>query len=162
MVPDELLQTTSKARRTASWRSYAAFQNTPIDTQRANWLVLSVAPDERISLQFEVKRSRPAVNLAAVKMDFHYDDWFPILADVDGALVTRDKVLTEAAKAAVRELDQVGIAFAITSGGPPQGMSTLIEPLGLWTAIAGFNGGELVNPDLSVIESRTLDPAAAK
>ena len=28
------------------------------------------------------------------------------LADVDGALVTKDKVLTEAAKAAVRELDQ--------------------------------------------------------
>ena len=40
------------------------------------------------------------------------------LADVDGALVTKDKVLTEAAKAAVRELDQAGIAFAITSGRP--------------------------------------------
>ena len=30
------------------------------------------------------------------------------LADVDGALVTKDKVLTEEAKAAVRELDQAG------------------------------------------------------
>ena len=38
----------------------------------------------------------------------------------------------------------------------------LIEPLGLRTAIAGFNGGVLVNPDLSVIESHTLDPAAAE
>jgi hydroxymethylpyrimidine pyrophosphatase-like HAD family hydrolase len=84
------------------------------------------------------------------------------LADVDGALVTKDKVLTEAAKAAVRELDHAGIAFAITSGRPPRGMSMLIEPLALRTAIAGFNGGVLVNPDLSVIESRTLDPAAAK
>ena len=84
------------------------------------------------------------------------------LADVDGALVTKDKVLTEAAKAAVRELDQAGVAFAITSGRPPRGMSMLIEPLALRTAIAGFNGGVLVNPDLSVIESRTLDPAAAK
>ena len=37
------------------------------------------------------------------------------LADVDGALVTKDKVLTEAAKAAVRELDLAGIAFAITA-----------------------------------------------
>ncbi len=53
------------------------------------------------------------------------------LADVDGALVTKDKVLTEAAKAAVRELDQAGIAFAITSGRPPRGMSMLIEPLGI-------------------------------
>jgi hydroxymethylpyrimidine pyrophosphatase-like HAD family hydrolase len=51
------------------------------------------------------------------------------LADVDGALVTKDKVLTEAAMAAVRELDHAGIAFAITSGRPPRGMSMLIEPL---------------------------------
>jgi len=84
------------------------------------------------------------------------------LADVDGALVTKSKVLTEAAKAAVRELNQEGIAFAITSGRPPRGMSMLIEPLALRTAIAGFNGGVLVNPDLSVIESHTLDPATAK
>jgi len=84
------------------------------------------------------------------------------LADVDGALVTKNKVLTEAAKTAVRELDQAGIAFAITSGRPPRGMSMLIEPLKLRTAIAGFNGGVLVNPDLSVIESRTLDPVAAE
>jgi hydroxymethylpyrimidine pyrophosphatase-like HAD family hydrolase len=62
------------------------------------------------------------------------------LADVDGALVTKDKVLTDAAKAAVRELDQADIAFAITSGRPPRGVSMLIEPLALRTAIAGFNG----------------------
>lgn len=84
------------------------------------------------------------------------------LADVDGALVTRQKELTEAAKTAVRELDRAGIAFAITSGRPPRGMSMLIEPLALKTAIAGFNGGVLVKPDLSVIESHTLDPAAAQ
>ena len=84
------------------------------------------------------------------------------LADVDGALVTKDKVLTEAAKVAVRELDRAGIAFAVTSGRPPRGMRMLIEPLALRTAIAGFNGGVLVNPDLSVIESHTLDPATAR
>jgi hydroxymethylpyrimidine pyrophosphatase-like HAD family hydrolase len=40
-------------------------------------------------------------------------------------------------------------------------MSMLIEPLALDTPIAGFNGGVFVNPDLSVIESRTLAPDAA-
>ena len=85
-----------------------------------------------------------------------------VLADVDGTLVTQDKVLTEAAKEAARELRHVGIALAITSGRPPRGMSMLIEPLALETAIAGFNGGVFVNPDLSVIESRTLDPMIAK
>jgi glucose-6-phosphate 1-dehydrogenase len=56
---------------------YAAFQDTPVDTLRPNWLVLRIAPDEGISLQFEVKRRGPVVDLAPVKMDFHYDDWFP-------------------------------------------------------------------------------------
>jgi len=56
---------------------YAAFQDTPVDTLRPNWLVLRIAPDEGISLQFEVKRRGPVMDLAAVKMDFRYDDWFP-------------------------------------------------------------------------------------
>ncbi|MGH6726506.1 MAG: glucose-6-phosphate dehydrogenase [Pseudolabrys sp.] len=56
---------------------YSAFQNTPVDTLRSNWLVLRIAPDEGISLQFEVKRPGPVVDIAAVKMDFRYDDWFP-------------------------------------------------------------------------------------
>jgi Cof subfamily protein (haloacid dehalogenase superfamily) len=85
-----------------------------------------------------------------------------LLADVDGTLVTEEKVLTEAAKAAARELHRAGIALAITSGRPPRGMSMLIEPLALKGAIAGFNGGVLVDPELSVIESHTLDPATAK
>jgi glucose-6-phosphate 1-dehydrogenase len=56
---------------------YAAFQGTPVATLRPNWLVLGIAPDEGISLQFEVKRPGPMVDLAAVKMDFRYGDWFP-------------------------------------------------------------------------------------
>jgi len=56
---------------------YAAFQDTPMNALRPNWLVLRIAPDEGISLQFEVKRPGPAVDLAAVKMDFRYTDWFP-------------------------------------------------------------------------------------
>jgi Cof subfamily protein (haloacid dehalogenase superfamily) len=85
-----------------------------------------------------------------------------LLADVDGTLVTKDKVLTEAAKEVARELRDAGIALAITSGRPPRGMSMLIEPLALQGAIAGFNGGVFVNPDLTVIESHTLDPAIAR
>jgi Cof subfamily protein (haloacid dehalogenase superfamily) len=84
-----------------------------------------------------------------------------LLADVDGTLVTQEKVLTEAAKAAARALHDAGIVLAITSGRPPRGMSMLIEPLALKGAIAGFNGGVFVNPDLSVIESHTLDPVTA-
>jgi glucose-6-phosphate 1-dehydrogenase len=56
---------------------YIAFQDTMVDSLRPNWLVLRIAPDEGISLQFEVKRPGPVVELAAVKMDFRYQDWFP-------------------------------------------------------------------------------------
>ena len=79
-----------------------------------------------------------------------------VLADVDGTLVTNDKVLTERARKAVRDLRSAGIMFAITSGRPPRGMGMVIEPLQLVTPIAGFNGGVLVNPDMSVIEEKTL------
>jgi Cof subfamily protein (haloacid dehalogenase superfamily) len=79
-----------------------------------------------------------------------------MLADVDGTLVTQDKVLTDKAIAAVHKLHDAGITFAITSGRPPRGMAMLIEPLDLRTPIAAFNGGLLVDRDMNVIEQRVL------
>ena len=79
-----------------------------------------------------------------------------LLADVDGTLVTQDKVLTDRAIAAVAQLKRAGILFAITSGRPPRGMSMLIRPLELDTPIAAFNGGLFARPDLSVIEQRVI------
>jgi Cof subfamily protein (haloacid dehalogenase superfamily) len=79
-----------------------------------------------------------------------------LLADVDGTLVTPDKVLTDEAVHAVRRLGEAGILFAITSGRPPRGMAMLVEPLGLTTPIAAFNGGLLVEPDMTVLEQRVL------
>jgi Cof subfamily protein (haloacid dehalogenase superfamily) len=79
-----------------------------------------------------------------------------VLADVDGTLVTREKILTERARSAVSRMRSAGINFAITSGRPPRGMQMLIEPLALTTPIAAFNGGLFVRPDLSVIEERVL------
>src|SRR5580704_2563963 len=79
-----------------------------------------------------------------------------VLADVDGTLVTEQKVLTERAQAAVQSLRKAGIRFAITSGRPPKGMAMLFDALRLDTPIAGFNGGLFVKPDLSIIEQKTL------
>jgi Cof subfamily protein (haloacid dehalogenase superfamily) len=79
-----------------------------------------------------------------------------LLADVDGTLVTNDKLLTERAIADVKKLKEAGVVFAVTSGRPPRGMSMLIGPLGLTTPIAAFNGGVFVHPDMSVIEQHTI------
>src|SRR5215470_11719622 len=73
-----------------------------------------------------------------------------VIADVDGTLVTQEKILTRRAIDAVRRLQDAGIAFTITSGRPPLGMKMLVEPLGLTEPIAAFNGGVFVHPDLSV------------
>ncbi|HEX6508246.1 MAG TPA: HAD-IIB family hydrolase, partial [Chloroflexota bacterium] len=79
-----------------------------------------------------------------------------VIADVDGTLVTTDKVLTPRAISAVSSLRAASVLFAITSGRPPKGMKMIIDPLQLSEPIAAFNGGVVVNPDLSVIESHLL------
>jgi HAD superfamily hydrolase (TIGR01484 family) len=79
-----------------------------------------------------------------------------LLSDVDGTLVGSDKSLSERSIAAVQKLHAAGIAFAVTSGRPPRGMSMLVEPLALESPIAAFNGGLIVEPDLSVVEERVV------
>ena len=59
-----------------------------------------------------------------------------LLADVDGTLVTQEKVLTARAIAAVQALHAQGIMFALTSGRPPRGMAMLVEPLAITTPIS--------------------------
>jgi glucose-6-phosphate 1-dehydrogenase len=56
---------------------FAPFEATEVASLPPNWLVVHIQPDEGISLQFEVKRPGPVVDLAAVRMEFRYRDWFP-------------------------------------------------------------------------------------
>src|SRR6476660_7387369 len=83
-----------------------------------------------------------------------------LVCDVDGTLVTQNKVLTQATIAAARRLWQVGIAFAIVSSRPPRGMTMLAQPLGL-ELFGGFNGGAIVRPDLSIVERHLVPPEGA-
>jgi len=82
-----------------------------------------------------------------------------VIADVDGTLVTQDKVLTKRAAEAVSRLHEAGILFTITSGRPPRGMAMLIDPLKLTQPLAAFNGGVLIQPDLkTVVDQKFLPP----
>jgi Cof subfamily protein (haloacid dehalogenase superfamily) len=81
-----------------------------------------------------------------------------VIADVDGTLVTQEKVLTAPAIEAVFELRAANIKFAITSGRPPRGMAMLIDPLKLDEPIAAFNGGVLVQPDLVTVVGQNFLP----
>jgi len=82
-----------------------------------------------------------------------------VIADVDGTLVTHDKVLTKRAAEAVSRLHEAGIQFTVTSGRPPRGMAMLIDPLKLTLPLAAFNGGVLIQPDLkTVVDQKFLPP----
>jgi Cof subfamily protein (haloacid dehalogenase superfamily) len=85
-----------------------------------------------------------------------------VLADVDGTLVTEEKILTERARAAVNALRHAGILFAITSGRPPLGMAMLFDGLDIETPIAGFNGGLFVKRDLTILEQKTVPTDVAR
>ncbi|SNB71270.1 hypothetical protein SAMN07250955_10891 [Arboricoccus pini] len=85
-----------------------------------------------------------------------------LLSDVDGTLVTRDKVLSQANIDAVRRLGEHGIGFTVTSARPPQGLAMLIKPLRIELPVSGFNGGLFTQPDFKVIEERRIGLAEAK
>jgi Cof subfamily protein (haloacid dehalogenase superfamily) len=86
-----------------------------------------------------------------------------VIADVDGTLVTQEKVLTPRAIQSVFKLREAGIQFAVTSGRPPRGMAMLIEPLKLDEPIAAFNGGVLIQPDLTTVTRQNfLSPDVVK
>jgi Cof subfamily protein (haloacid dehalogenase superfamily) len=81
-----------------------------------------------------------------------------VIADVDGTLVTQEKVLTKRAADAVLRLHDAGIQFSVTSGRPPRGMAMLIEPLKLTQPLAAFNGGVLIQPDLATVVDQNFLP----
>src|ERR1700736_7044245 len=83
-----------------------------------------------------------------------------VIADVDGTLVTQEKMLTQRAIQAVMALRAAGITFAVTSGRPPRGMAMLIDPLKIDEPLAAFNGGVITKPDLTTIVRENFLPRA--
>jgi Cof subfamily protein (haloacid dehalogenase superfamily) len=81
------------------------------------------------------------------------------IADIDGTLVDSDKVLTTRTREAVDRLNAAGIRFTVTSGRPPRGMAKIVKALDLDTAVAAFNGGMYVKPDLTTVLAQRTIPA---
>lgn len=79
-----------------------------------------------------------------------------VLSDVDGTLVTSEKLLSARAVRAVQRLGDAGILFAITSARPPRGLATFVAPLDLSTPLGAYNGGLIVDPHMRVLLERTI------
>jgi Cof subfamily protein (haloacid dehalogenase superfamily) len=85
-----------------------------------------------------------------------------VVSDVDGTLVTDDKILSVRAQAAVAELHARGLIFTIVSSRPPRGLRMLLDPLQITTPIGSFNGAVIAMPDLSVVAEHLLSPEIAR
>jgi Cof subfamily protein (haloacid dehalogenase superfamily) len=85
-----------------------------------------------------------------------------LISDVDGTLVTPDKVLTPGAIAAVRRLADAGVGFTLISARPPRGMAELLSRLDVRLPFGAFNGGSLVAADFSLIEACRLAADVAR
>jgi glucose-6-phosphate 1-dehydrogenase len=52
------------------------FRDTPVENLEANRLVLSIQPEEGLSLRFSAKIPGPILHMGAVEMKFNYEDYF--------------------------------------------------------------------------------------
>jgi Cof subfamily protein (haloacid dehalogenase superfamily) len=85
-----------------------------------------------------------------------------VVSDVDGTLLTKDKTLTQGAKAAARRLHEAGIGFTIVSSRPTIGMGFLIAPLAITLPIGAFNGSSIVDAELKPIEQHLIPASVAQ
>jgi Cof subfamily protein (haloacid dehalogenase superfamily) len=85
-----------------------------------------------------------------------------VIADIDGTLVTKEKLLTPRSVQAVQRLKDAGILFGVTTGRPPKGTKMLVDSLPGLKFIAGYNGGVVVRRDFSLFKENLLSAEAAK
>lgn len=75
-----------------------------------------------------------------------------VISDVDGTIVTKEKILAPGTIAAAQRLRAAEVGLAIVSARPPRGMAWISETLELTAPYAGFNGGLLIGPGGAVVE----------
>ena len=85
-----------------------------------------------------------------------------VVSDVDGTLLTHDKVLTEGAMTAVGKLHAAGIGFTLVSSRPTIGMGFLIDPLSITLPIGAFNGSSIVDINLRPVEQHLIGANVAQ
>ena len=93
--------------------------------------------------------------------DNHRDIQF-LLSDIDGTLLRPDHSLSQTTIDAVSRLRAAGVLFTVASSRPPRAMRQQIEALGIDLPTVGFNGGNIVNADGSLLLAHRIDEGAAR
>lgn len=87
---------------------------------------------------------------------------FAVVSDVDGTLVRSDKSISDRAVEAVTRLQHAGVKFSIVSSRPSRGLKAVISRFNITMPVAGFNGGVIASPELSVITSHLIAAEVAR
>ncbi|WP_165492716.1 Cof-type HAD-IIB family hydrolase [Lichenihabitans psoromatis] len=85
-----------------------------------------------------------------------------VVSDIDGTLVTKAKVVTPRARAAIAQLKERGIGFSVASARPPVGLRSIVQSIGIEVPVGAVNGGAIIRPDLTIIERLILPIDAVK
>lgn len=85
-----------------------------------------------------------------------------VVSDVDGTMVTSEKVLTRATVEAAHRLRDAGVPLALVSSRPPRGIAFLTMDLGLTGPLGGFNGATILAPDGAVIDELFVPAEAVR
>ena len=85
-----------------------------------------------------------------------------VVSDIDGTLVTRAKVVTPRARAAIETMKRRGIGFAVASARPPVGLRRIVDDLGIVVPVGAVNGGAIIRPDLTIVEKLDVPVEAVR
>ena len=85
-----------------------------------------------------------------------------VVSDIDGTLVTKSKMVTPRARAAIEAMKARGIDFSVASARPPVGLKRIIELAGIVSPVGAANGGAIIAADLTVIETMYVPAEAVK
>jgi Cof subfamily protein (haloacid dehalogenase superfamily) len=106
--------------------------------------------------------SRPGEEAMAVTATSPHPRIRLLIADIDGTLINKEKLLTPRSVEAVERLKEAGILFGVTTGRPPKGTKMLVDHLAGLKFIAGFNGGIIVRRDFSLFKENLLPADVAE
>ncbi|NTW71394.1 MAG: HAD family phosphatase [Eubacteriaceae bacterium] len=86
-----------------------------------------------------------------------------IAVDIDGTLLNSEGKLTEVTRSAIRKAVDAGAVFTISTGRPVQGVTSLVEEIGLDLPLITYNGSMVLKAKTrEIIYSRTMTDKDAK
>lgn len=83
-------------------------------------------------------------------------DYKIVLSDIDGTVITTDHRVLLRTAAAIRQIAEKGIPFALVSARMPEAIYPIIEEIGVRAAVISYNGALVITPDGTEIHDERM------